>query len=565
MRPNYIDPELQMRLEHPNRSGSDSEDGFDSGSLSSWLNSSSEEEKQYSDLDLNDTLEQLQLQDTSPSLTYKSPAQVVAQKAYPENKDISNLISTYLFRPMSIRTLIRKNDSEYLRMLFEQNRIAPLGQPVVKYAVQYGNYEWARKFIEAGFPVDNPEHLFELAVESGNLRLVQYLFEKGIRAPLETRRLHPAKTGNLDLVQWLVQQGYLSNQPNTLLRDAVRAGDLKTVQWVFHTFRVEQLPPRLFHLACLSGNLPLVQWLASLTPIPDDSLSVMFTNAVHSGSMTLIKWLIREKGQRLKKSHVPFAILSGSIQLAEWMNTNKFLDTPTEKGSREYLLHAVDSRNPRMLQWLHDKGYKQTSGREMLHAIGSDNLDMVQRVYSLGYVSSMKQEELHTLAASDDFEITDWLLHQGYFTRKELFLTAISMGNIEMVEWLSELGYVPNASEITPIINKAIQSRSLPTLQWVHAQYTIPSFALEEDNILRREPRIVKWLLEQNIVEEGDDAFLMSIIDTLVGDRDAELLQWFGRESPHEFRILCQAYLDEMDDPENPSGVWLQEQMTQLR
>ena len=203
-------------------------------------------------------------------------------------------------------------------------------------ACKYGQLEIAEHIYELlDIDIhDRNEQAFLYACRSGNLELVKWLWNIGLK--LEMRGLgrinihvhhclafiYACESGNLELVQWLWNIGVESNniidihaQHEGAFQRACSSGNLDLVKFIWNIgvesnniIDIHSLAEMAFRFACYSGNLLLVQWLW------DIGLDPRFNN----GRIINIHDL-RHSMTNNNESGFIYACLSENIELIKWL------------------------------------------------------------------------------------------------------------------------------------------------------------------------------------------------------------------------------------------------------
>ncbi len=202
-------------------------------------------------------------------------------------------------------------------------------------AVQSGNLKMVQWFLEQGAEFDDIELSF--AAQSGALELVQWLHEKGTCILDEIN--HAAGSGNFELVQWMYDHGADLTREDEFygnaLEEAASSGNLDLVQWL--AGKGVSVTDQALCNAAESGNLELVQWLVDQgvdirTPERRHVYSAMCC-AVRSGNLDIVRYFVEEKGIGVDETVAKY-VYATALQVAAVHDDFEIVQYLVEHGAR---------------------------------------------------------------------------------------------------------------------------------------------------------------------------------------------------------------------------------------
>ena len=237
---------------------------------------------------------------------------------------------------------------------------------------------------------------FEKASQSGNIKLIEWLYYLGLKIIniyqcLDDDKIitynnytfiYSCKSGNIELVKCLYDLILKSNGEidihfaNELaFQNACKSGNLELVQWLWNfdeKINIHEYDDLAFNHACKSGNLKLVQWLWELgleieskdgTKININS-NELFSDACRSGNLELVQWLwklsleIESKGGTRINTGFYYSFLqacrSGNLELVQWLYLILENNTIVKNVFTDFLFNACMSKNLELVKWLYN-------------------------------------------------------------------------------------------------------------------------------------------------------------------------------------------------------------------
>jgi hypothetical protein len=202
---------------------------------------------------------------------------------------------------------------------------------------------------------------------------------------------------------------------------AMRTNNLAMMEWsLLHGYAID---PEMLVIAATAGDIPTLDWLLahySRRPveIPKDFRAVR--EAVFAGHLPAVAWLFRNgwpfnlffiQSDRILKA----AAESGHVGIAQWLIDNvPAVGPPTAILFKE----AVFSGKVRMMQWVHRQGLTPDH-TTFKKAIKQGNLDVLIWLKDGGFLARWRHPTHDSTAAGiaadyGHLEILQWLIHNGW-------------------------------------------------------------------------------------------------------------------------------------------------------
>ncbi|CAI5705881.1 unnamed protein product [Peronospora effusa] len=208
------------------------------------------------------------------------------------------------------------DDLEFIR-----KRTAPNWTNVVKAAARGGYlhvFEWMLERQDGCCPweVDLRDVLAEAAAH-GHLKLMKWLYSRGIDNVGNKVFDRAATEGHLSIVQWLNKHTKLTG-PNDILRGAARNGHLEVVQWLYENVCMEQLASAM-DAAAENGHLEILQWLHQQVCCDGVCTTDVMDAAVDGGHFDVVKWLFENCNAGCSKCAFQSAASNGDLPMLQWL------------------------------------------------------------------------------------------------------------------------------------------------------------------------------------------------------------------------------------------------------
>jgi hypothetical protein len=214
---------------------------------------------------------------------------------------------------------------------------------------------------------------FHEALENGNLDLVQWMFQLGIRTKSGNSA---AREGHYEVTKWLWQQGIHSD-----LRAAAMGGNLDLVKFIAQQNREVFSSPDLPVDAAASSLVKygqywdIVQWLLENTT---QQTKTALSSAAAVGNFSMVKFLVpyceKENSNESSFGAIESAILHFHFDIALYL-LEKFPDAVQQN---DFVLMIQDKVTIELLEFLHLHSVPYSSKRAFWVALGNGNVDVVE-------------------------------------------------------------------------------------------------------------------------------------------------------------------------------------------
>ena len=282
------------------------------------------------------------------------------------------------------------------------------------------------------------------------------------------------RIGNLEIAQWLVGRGGLLMRDCTdALIQAARNGHVDCLQmmlrngidWSMTCYHRAMGPHgRKFHL------LPLATIQFVVAHGHEWDRAVTWEEAVGGGHVDTVKWLVANDpdGHLFNSSNSLWrAAENGSIDVLKMASDNGVALEP------ELCDCAVQGNQIETLKWLHEKGVTGT-GDAGYNAADRNSVEMLQYLHD----------------------------HGGYhFHDSVIYFVAAAKGSVDVAEWCVSMNVpLPTcADERRALFEEALESRSLPMLDWLLAR---KCGTLREEYaqsaLWYNRPKQLQWLMDND-------------------------------------------------------------------
>lgn len=289
-----------------------------------------------------------------------------------------------------------------------------------------------------------------------------------------------AKQGRLDVVKILVDRGFDVHAKESFPWVSLLSYDLgatAATRWAWKNAAASRtwIKDRaiLLHNAVLSGQLERIQWLvreqqADISEKGSDGWTLLH-HAASVGQLEALKWLIQQWPSGLlemnRQGRYPhhYAAENGHLEVLKWLaNQQPELLHPDPDNSTPFVdnltpLHcAARGGHAEVVQWLIEQGVELNArydGATPLHyAARRGHLAVVQLLVESGASSSSRQDKyfttpIHIATYAGSLRVVQWLMAQGKNIDNfggefgpTLLHVAASGGHVAMVQWLVEQG-----------------------------------------------------------------------------------------------------------------------------
>lgn len=383
------------------------------------------------------------------------------------------------------------------------------------------NIPWFERFFSGREEFFLATHL-RYACIIGNITLVKYLIEQKGCKPDEQHVNLAAASGRLTLVKYLLENQQCSadtTSADNIFYNAVTSGRVKLLKYLIKKFKWKPSENN-FPTAVSSGNYHLIKYLHKTHGLKGKSVSLF--DLQYSKSLPLIKYMVEKLGWRPSDREYNNMYVGRVLQTG----AEEFTETAYKMGMLS-VINYVESRFP--LKFL--KGTMC-----FMNAIESGSLTALTHLLRRYNVAPSKlkewQDEQYILLQgiqSGKLDMVKFLMTECAIipTRKDLLKYAIKSGNVSVVLYLVEShGY-----EITPELCKtAFYTRNLELISLLFSRSTTPVESCVINYFCKDEQCLIMiyHLLETGLIV-ADDSMLESVFSAYARDEDKEQFHAFYR------------------------------------
>ena len=436
---------------------------------------------------------------------------------------------------MVVTLPIELQDKIFLSMSFDDlEKSRDLQSEYVKRMTQFDNYNDASK----AHNLDNMKWLY---------------YQRGLDLDWSPFYIAVAY-GNLEIVKWVYSVEYFFDKQ--LFYIATGNKDIEVIKWLYYKIKFD-LNSKVFSYALRYENLEVLKWLHSLNCevfneienfpgsfVVDNGFNTQPENivlaAAYLGNLEILKWVIQTYADPNDKIIHPklfeYAIFGDNeknLSIVEWVWDNY----PREFDKIVYQRTAASRNQLKLLKWMHSKfGLDTTDSRTLYNSLNEDNLEMVNWLMDLGfYIESGIVFPYY----GKSLEIFKILHENGITFRKDILNSGTVVNSLEIAKWFYELGYKPDNN--TPA--RCIRGNQLETLKWVLSLKETTKFSFDVYEALlqasyRNNFEIVKWLYE-NYNYDYKAKLSSKILTDFIEVGNLEAVKW-ARPRCKEFKNVVQ-------------------------
>jgi hypothetical protein len=183
------------------------------------------------------------------------------------------------------------------------------------FAIQNEHFDCFENLINVGSHLI-PKFICDVAIEKNNLKILEWLYEKGFECSAWTFYT-AVKEGNLDILKWLKEKNCPWDKHNSCITSIIH-GHFEIMEWLFDNgcnFNEE-----MCGAAAMCGNLNFLKWLRE-KKCPWDEKTSKF--AIYEGHLDILEWINNEKCP-FPEDACELAVLKEQIKSLNFLLKKKF-------------------------------------------------------------------------------------------------------------------------------------------------------------------------------------------------------------------------------------------------
>jgi len=193
-------------------------------------------------------------------------------------------------------------------------------------AISTGNLKMVQLLVEEGVFKSSPDYIFRRIINSKTqLEIIDYihsLISQPLTEPYAALAYELAVLSNrLDIVQFLYSTGYTNIVPYCTAQMTTRVGNLEMLKWFIETCDF-QMTPHIIDIACKYGHLHIVKWIHFNHPEIICTKSAMDT-ACEQGHLEIAKFLHTHRSEGCTTKAMIDACKNGHLEVAIWLHFNR--------------------------------------------------------------------------------------------------------------------------------------------------------------------------------------------------------------------------------------------------
>ncbi|KAG3195485.1 hypothetical protein PC116_g9671 [Phytophthora cactorum] len=325
----------------------------------------------------------------------------------------------------------------------------------------------------------------QLAADNGHLEVVKWLDGNiNCSSNVQWNCNVVAERGHLDVLQWL-HEHFPSTFPDDVMDDAAGSGRLDVIKWL-HEYRSERCTIMASLEVARSGDLEAVKWFHE--HYSDQFAPQAMNQAARNGHLHIVRWLHENRGEGCTPYAMDDAAINGHLDVVLYL-----LEHRNEGFSR----FAMASARNIEVQCLF--ATSDTSPRPRRSHVSNDQLIMLQAVYKRrpAFVKGCLRSLANIALREGNIEILDWLNQLGLHV--ELHTTipirqAVGRGDVKLLQW-----FYWNEFELhdPDLLHLAVQKEQLDAARWLSKHgFKITSLSLIEEAGRKEMVPMLRWLVE---------------------------------------------------------------------
>jgi Ankyrin repeats (3 copies) len=309
-----------------------------------------------------------------------------------------------------------------------------------------------------------------------------------VRSSFDSHRLSTAAglCAELSVLQYAVDIGLVFTVPDlsaSMFEGAALAGDLIKLQWL-HAITDCSVTAAACELAASGGSIEILQWLLEGAKDYDILSQAVMKEACASGQLQTVQYLVSNRCSFCATSCLTQAAQSGHLNLIKWMMADEPFKS-SYNNNVSWNLHgmmnsaALGGRFD-VMQWLRTEHDVQYSASALTSAAEHDHLDVIQHLRSEGCpwdakactaIASCNHRYTAAGTTASCCATLRWLRDHGCpWLVAEVRLKAAENGNIDILAYAIQHGGMPNATELTKMLNIAGAYGKFEAAQWLRKQ-----------------------------------------------------------------------------------------------
>ncbi len=345
---------------------------------------------------------------------------------------------------------------------------------------------WVLQLLNENFDsakISFPEHeellptMLNVAAFVGNMKAVKYLMDiKKIQHDAYT--LHLAiMSGNLEMVDYLVDKKKCQFDIDEL-KVALNYGQIEIVRKYIGTIPLGSGHfDAVIEKAMLSGNVEMVKLIYQHFKKDNPEIRFVPTQAIHSGSRELVKYLVEELKLKLPPQSLEWALHSGSQPLVEYIVSKQ----KPENLTSQMVDRLMRSGSLPLVNYCLNKFPSETTQNQVSLAIETGNLQIVRslldpmKYLGLRIIKSFLNDGALSIAVkSGNLDLVKYFIEElklPFEKTESLIADAASSGNINLVNYMIDKTGVTPGDET---LQKAVRSRNVNLVKYLVEVKNIP-------------------------------------------------------------------------------------------
>ena len=351
-----------------------------------------------------------------------------------------------------------------------------------KVAAKYGQLDVLQWLKDNNFPLDKDLH--KKAFNHKHFELFDWLEMHGGNRDLTQLCCIAVQHGDTELLQIMKDEGYSASiikHFRKIFFSAINGGNIETLVWLKENFQLKILD-------CPAPNLEVYQWLLS-NGYECSNASITQT-AAETGNLEMLKWL-KENGVIFPENIIDHAFVNSNLELIKWLKEigyemNKF-----------NFFQAIRQGNIHILDWMKEFVYQNISPSDFAHyfTFPACHVKTLQWVKDNNLFDINQKEYFKTAVSSGNIEVMNWAIQNGYICNDESIITYIPYKNIEVLEWMKNNNPVFNSQNCINKLQKNAGERDyVPTLKWFQDNGYKKNIMASQGAIYQGNFYILKWL-----------------------------------------------------------------------
>ncbi|EFA75536.1 hypothetical protein PPL_11041 [Heterostelium album PN500] len=257
------------------------------------------------------------------------------------NRNISLNIS-FVYSPLekdnslgyALRIAVRKNRSEILKYFMAEHKLYLYLDELMISAATSGNFE-ALQYLDSIAPQLKSDNLYRSRIIESpfgkNIEMMHWLIENKMNFDPIVKRMvfqltirNALEAGFVGILDYLIDKSELTEMQGVsddIMMNAVKSGSIATVEWLISKgYQCKNSS----YITCAAKHchLELVQYLHGKGVVGSCTKEVM-ESAIGSGQVELIQWVHENKTEEWNRNAIKIAIEKNQLDSVRWLHKNK--------------------------------------------------------------------------------------------------------------------------------------------------------------------------------------------------------------------------------------------------